>query len=128
MAKRVVASEPPMDMYVLLGGSVRVIADKGLVSLYEKAGRSDDAARAHKLRDADTEWAKKASAEIKATAVSNPLRKRQKNHGITKAEVDAYMHGDPISDTTRRKLEAMTKEMDAIQRPLVQKWAEAMTE
>jgi hypothetical protein len=127
MAKKVAAAEPQGLIPLVTGAAIRNIVDKPLVALYEKAGRTAEAARARRLREADSQWMQKARTDyepsFRQTADLGALCVR---YGVTRDEIQVFDSGQKLSPETQRKFAAMTEFIDATEKPLAEKWIKTM--
>lgn len=120
MAKKVAGAEPRGLIPVLVGAALRAIADRALVSLYEKAGRAEDTKKAQALQAADKQWSDRIRAEFKETMDKTDLETLIRKH-FTEAEWAATKQGTVVTPETKAKFDAMQKEMDTFERPLAEK-------
>jgi hypothetical protein len=129
MAKRIASVEPASELWVLVAAWVRQIADRALVDLYDRNGRSTDAARARTLQSADSESAQKTRSDFEAAQSrldTSDLSTLVRRYGLTNEELRAYERGGPLPPATRMKIDTMTREVDALEGPLVEKALKAM--
>jgi hypothetical protein len=127
MAKKVAASEPQGLIPVVSGTKIRIIVDKPLVALYEKAGRTAEAQHARTVQEADKQWKQQAQSDFdpafRQTADLGALSVR---YGVTRDEIQAFDSGQNLSPETQRKFAAMTEFIAATEKPLAEKWLKTM--
>src|SRR5207248_10908764 len=107
------------------------IADKALVALYEKSGQAPDVDRARRLQAADDEWTRKVRAEsqaanqrLDATDLSGLVRR----FGLTNDELRAYERRERLAPATQQKFDSMSRAVDALERPVVDRVLKTMPE
>jgi hypothetical protein len=127
MAKKVAASEPQGLVPMVSGAAIRAIVDKPLVALYEKAGRTAEAAHARRVQEADSQWSQKARSEFEpAFRQTGDLGALSVRYGVTRDEIQAFDSGQNLSPEAQRKFAAMTEFVDATEKPLAEKWLKTM--
>jgi hypothetical protein len=127
MAKKIAGTEPRSVMGPLVGISIRKIVNQTLVELCES--ESPEGVQARKLQAADDAFGKAVTAESNAKMgkdLGQALVALGRKHGVTTAQIIAQSRGETASPAVRAKLDKMTKELEAKERPLVARWLKAM--
>jgi hypothetical protein len=125
MAKKVAGAIPQGMVPVVVGGHIRGTVDMALVALYEKAGRTAEAAHARRVQEADNQWRRKVRSEFKSVSKQTDLMALSARYGVTREEFQAKS-GQKLSPETQRKFAAMTRFLDATEKPLAEKWLKRM--
>jgi hypothetical protein len=125
MGKKIAGTEPAGVVPVTGGGVVRQVADKALVSLYEKAGRASDADLARRLLSADKAWLDQVLAGAKAIEAKTDPSTLIRKH-FTQEEWREYDNSRKVTPPVKAKLDAIKAEIDAIERPFAQKHLKSM--
>jgi hypothetical protein len=125
MAKKVAGAEPVGVVPVIVGGVVREISDKALVSLYTKEGRNADADRARTRQEADKAWLDGARADARAIEDKTDLSTLIRKH-FTEEEWKEYDNGKHVTPAIKVRLDGIRDEVDSIERPLAQKLLKSM--
>jgi hypothetical protein len=127
MGKKVTATEPRSVIALLLGPTLRMMADRGLVEYLEARGASG-LAEAKKVQAADVQFRAKMIADLNAR-IEDPqavLQSLAKKHGVSLHEMDTYSRGGAVSAAAKQKLATIAREADARELPLVKRWSQAM--
>lgn len=126
MAKRLAGAEPKTTLNPLMAVQIRSLADKALIERYTQAGKKEEADRARQMEAADNAWKETVSKEVGLLLQENYETKIKTKLGITPAEYEALLKDEALTPETRKKLEAMTKEMDAVTDPVVTRLLQSM--
>jgi hypothetical protein len=131
MGKRVANGLPKDPATVMAGISIRGISQGALVDLYDSTQRGADSDRARASRAHLRQWSERTARSF-AEAV-DPKGKLYpetllRKHKLTPQEVRDYMNGSKRPAETKKKLMEMTREVEELQRPLVEKALKEMPE
>jgi hypothetical protein len=131
MGKRVANGLPKDPATVMAGVSIRGIAQGALVDLYDSLQRRADSDRARARRAMLRQWsertAKTFAEAMDPKGILHPETLLRK-HRLTPQEVRDYMSGQKRSAKTKQKLMEMTREVEKLQQPLVEKALKEMPE
>jgi hypothetical protein len=121
MATKIIYSEPRIFTVALVGIAVRSVVNRGFTNFYRDRNLLSKAKEARQVEAIDKEWFQKAKAELQPLLDENKLFDLLLEVGLTSAEIRYYTsetseRGRPLSKYGRRKIEALSRMLEARER------------
>lgn len=117
MGTKMFTAEPRDTIAVLVGMSLRLRGDRWAETAYRRMGNSAKADEAARRFEEDTTWGKAAKARLDALA---PQIGAAAEKEFTRQEIADYLNGKEPLPQDVGKLEALDRDTDKIERPVVE--------